>query len=752
MKRTCFLLCTALIAFSQHSMAQTDTTAHETTEIPEITKIGYVEDLKSGIHDGSYSLITAPAIIKSRINNITDFSFAVPNFYMPDYGSKGTASVFVRGVGSRMNEPAIGLYVDDIPYLDKHAFNFDFYDIQSILLLRGPQSTLYGRNSIGGLIRISTLSPLDFQGTRFNLSYGNRNTYRFTLSNYTKLTENLGFNFAFNNSGDNGFFENEFLGTYDSQRTRGARVKMDWKISETWAAQLTALYDQVLQNAFPYAYYDKIEHRPTVVAYNHQGIYNRDLANTGLLLSRSTEKTRFTSATGYQFLQDTLQMDQDYTIDSLFRLNQTQHQNSITQEFAWRSVGSGPYSWTVGAFGFVKRNDIHAPMTIESGMMHTIQARMDAAMDAVREDFPRTPFVNLGNGIFIPGRFTMSNYGFAVYHQSELKFFDRLTATAGLRLAAERVSLDFHTQAFLTATVTSPFIDTLVQHIVLTSLGKENEDFVHLTPKFSLSYQIANNAQVYATASQGKKSGGYNYSMFANVFQDKFADMKSSLQSDTLHIKESTIYYKPESLWNYEVGTHCSFFEKKLSIDAAAFFIRYSDMQIVSTLATNNGSRMIVNAGHTNNYGTEFSARWKLIETVLLHASHGYTNARFQDFVFDGNDYSGHYVPFIPRNSLSAGVDYTININKRLLNTIVLAAQYAYFTNVYFTERNNIQEKFYDLVNSSLTFTTKKLHYGAWVKNALNRDYILFYCESLGNGFAQQGRPIQFGFSLSAQF
>jgi outer membrane receptor protein involved in Fe transport len=287
----------------------------------------------------------------------------------------------------------------------------------------------------------------------------------------------------------------------------------------------------------------------------------------------------------------------------------------------------------------------------------------------------------------------------------------------------------------------------------MTAQGNEEETFVNITPKFSLKYDISNNASVYATAVTGNKSGGYNYSMFSNVFQEKLSNLRGMPKPlDTLKIAEDAMYYKPESLWNFEVGSHFTAFKNKLQIDVAAYYIRYSNMQIVSTLATNNGSRMIVNAGRSNNLGTEFSVRLAVVKNLQINVQHGYTKATFDNFVFDGNDYSGNYVPFVPRNTLSAGAEYTIDIHKKLLENISIAAQYSYYTNIYFTERNNIQETFYDVVNASLTFNTKRLNYGLWAKNAFNRNYTVFYCESLGNSFMQQGKPLQYGFSLAAQF
>ncbi len=96
---------------------------------------------------------------RQRIATLRDLSALVPNLHVPDYGSRMTSSVYVRGLGARIDQPVLGLLVDDIPVMNKDAYDFDVTDILGIEVLRGPQSTLYGRNTMGGVMRIRTRSP-----------------------------------------------------------------------------------------------------------------------------------------------------------------------------------------------------------------------------------------------------------------------------------------------------------------------------------------------------------------------------------------------------------------------------------------------------------------------------------------------------------------------------------------------------------------------------------------------------------------
>lgn len=101
----------------------------------------------------------------NQVNSVKNLTGIVPNLFIPDYGSKLTTSIYIRGIGSRINTPSVGLYVDNIPYIDKSAFDFNYADIERIDILRGPQGTLYGRNTMGGLIKVHTKSPFTYQGT-----------------------------------------------------------------------------------------------------------------------------------------------------------------------------------------------------------------------------------------------------------------------------------------------------------------------------------------------------------------------------------------------------------------------------------------------------------------------------------------------------------------------------------------------------------------------------------------------------------
>ena len=135
------------------------------------------------------TLLSQKDMRATQVGSIKNLTGLVPNMFIPDYGSRLTSAVYIRGIGSRINTPSIGLYVDNIPYIDKSAFDFNYSDIERIDVLRGPQGTLYGRNAMGGLIKIHTKSPFSYQGTDLRMGAATHNAYNASVTHYHRTSE-----------------------------------------------------------------------------------------------------------------------------------------------------------------------------------------------------------------------------------------------------------------------------------------------------------------------------------------------------------------------------------------------------------------------------------------------------------------------------------------------------------------------------------------------------------------------------------
>ena len=209
----------------------------------------------------SSSTLSGSKLESMNAENLKSLAVYVPNLYVPDYGSPLTSAVYIRGIGSRLNTSAVGYYVDNIPYLDKSAFDFEWQDIQWVEVLRGPQGTLYGKNAVGGLVHIHTWSPFDRQGTTFRLSYGSYNDLNVQLSHSRVLNPHLALSVSGNYNQLDGFEKNRYTNKDCGARQSAAvSTKLAYRSDNDWKADLNLHYDYADQQGYAYAPYDETSH------------------------------------------------------------------------------------------------------------------------------------------------------------------------------------------------------------------------------------------------------------------------------------------------------------------------------------------------------------------------------------------------------------------------------------------------------------------------------------------------------------
>ena len=238
----------------------------------------------------------------NQVNSVKNLTGIVPNLFIPDYGSKLTTSIYIRGIGSRINTPSVGLYVDNIPYIDKSAFDFNYADIERIDILRGPQGTLYGRNTMGGLIKVHTKSPFTYQGTDIRMGAATYNNYNVSLTHYHRTSDR----FAFSTGGfyehTGGFFENSARNNekVDKSNAGGGRFRGIYLPTSNLKIDIALSYEYSDQGGYPYYYIgitpsaiakaqkdgkEMTEDRADYIgkiSYNDRSSYRRGLLNSGV--------------------------------------------------------------------------------------------------------------------------------------------------------------------------------------------------------------------------------------------------------------------------------------------------------------------------------------------------------------------------------------------------------------------------------------------------------------------------------------
>ena len=719
------------------------------------------------------------------ISSVKTMNGLVPNLFIPDYGSKLTTSVYVRGIGSRINTPAVGLYVDNIPFIDKSAFDFNYSDIERIDILRGPQGTLYGRNTMGGLIRVFTKSPFTYQGTDVNLSAATYNNYKASVSHYHRISNKFAFSANFFYEYDGGFYENTARNNekVEEGSEAGGRFRAIFLPNDHLKLDFTLNYEYLNQGGYPYAYTGITEGEEDrkdyieKISYNHKSGYKRNLLNTGLNLEHQAENFILNSVTGFQYLKDQMDLDQDFTEKDIYTMVQKQDSKTISEELVLKSKPGRRWQWTTGVSGFYQDLKTEAPVTFrEDGVSSLIEGNVNDIFKKIKEEKPMMPDMNLDitdNNLLIGGNFKSPMLSTGVYHQTTINdvIIEGLSLTAGLRMEYEKYWLDYNSNAninfdYTIAVMPMPFKG-------LNSSPKVNgnisHDYIQLLPKFALQYNFDKKNNLYASVSKGYRSGGYNIQMFSEIVQgemingmiavldEKTHGMVSQMGGDKIphyefNIQETTLY-KPEYSWNYEVGAHLTLCDGKLQTDLAAFYMDTHDQQI-SRFAQSGLGRVTVNAGKSRSLGAEAAVNAQITDVFGVNANYGFTHATFTDYVVsDEVNYNGKYVPFVPKHTFGVGSQYKIPLkNSKLLDNITINANYRGAGRIYWTESNEVSQAVYGTLNGRINLNKGNGQIGLWINNALNTKYQTIYFETMDRGFEQTGRPLQVGIDLKCRF
>lgn len=753
----------------------------------------------------------------NSVTSVKSLSGLVPNLFIPDYGSKLTTSVYVRGIGSRINTPAVGLYVDNIPFIDKSAFDFNYSDIERIDVLRGPQGTLYGRNTMGGLIRVFTKSPFSYQGTDISLGAATYNNYKASVNHYHRISDKFAFSAGAFYEHEGGFFENTARNNekIDKSDEVGGRMRAIWLPKDNLKLDFTVNYEYSNQGGYPYQltsisetdiYYQDLKGDLGKVAYNNECGYMRHLLNGGLNLEHQAENFILSSVTGFQYLKDEMNLDQDFTRKNVYTMSQRQNSKTLSEEIVLKSKPGRRWQWTTGVSGFYQWLNTEGPVTFHEDGVNWLNNTINSNANKYMPEIPMGPTMSMkiifsdvinGNTLNIPGYFKTPVLNTAIFHQStfnDLFGLEGLSFTVGLRMDYENLKMNYYSGVDYTHTysLSGEMGNRKITMIPDTEFtqnvkyeGDLNHDYIQLLPKFAIQYDFNKNNNIYATVSKGYRSGGYNIQMFSDILQN---DMKSNNMSDVAgktietldkmpagmiseEMKQkiigmmngmaqkvetdvkSTTLYKPEYSWNYEIGSHMTMFDGRLQADVAAFYMDTHDQQI-SRFAASGLGRITVNAGKSRSIGGELALKAQITDAFSINGNYGYTHATFTDYVVsDEVNYNGNYVPFVPEHTFTVGGQYIFRMKSGAwLDNIMLNANYKGAGRIYWTEQNNAYQNLYGTLNGRISLNKGNGQIGIWINNALNTEYQAFYFESMNRGFAQMGRPMQIGVDLRCRF
>lgn len=736
---------TALSASAHAEQTPVDTVVH--VDRIQVTAIKQGLDLRSS--PVASTVLGSRTLGRTRTSALKEVSELVPNFFVPDYGSRMTSSIYVRGLGARIDQPAMGMNVDNVPLMNKNNYDFELVDAERIEVLRGPQSTLYGRNTMGGVVNVYTLSPLAWQGTRFGAEYGSGRTMRLRASTYHKLRDGLGIAAAAWYVRSDGFFDNLATGERcDWERLGGGRLKIQWRGKRGLRIENTAAFSSLTQGGYPYAYAgDPIADqngqtlvRPGEIRYNDPSSYDRTNFSDGFTLRYDAGRFSLSSITSYQYSDDRMILDQDFLPLSYFTLRQTLREHTFTEDLVLRSRGDRAYRWLFGAFGFYKHGRMEAPVLFKrDGIDRLILANANA-------HDPEYDYAWRDETLPLDSRFRMPDAGAALYHESEFRT-GGWHFTAGIRVDWERAVLHYENSTTARYTKTRRADGAAYDlEFLLDEGGRLEQSFTEVLPEFSVRYAFDAGNDLYLSAAKGYKAGGFNTQMFSDVLQQK---MMKRMGFGTEYDIDRVVSYKPERSWNYELGGRFTAARGALRGDFALFWIECRDQQLTVFPEGTTTGRMMTNAGRTRSLGAELSVQASPWRRLDLDLAYGYTHAVFRRFDDGRHDFRSKRIPYAPEHTASLRASWSIPTGLKWLGDLVLTAGARGAGRIWWDEENTLMQPFYVLLDATIRIEHDRYSLDLWGRNLAGERYDTFRFVSMGNAFLQRGRPRTFGITLN---
>lgn len=664
----------------------------------------------------SITALSSKAVQDYRLWNAEEITAISPNLYSSEPGDKRNVSS-LRGITSSSYDPAVTTYVDGVNQFNLDTYSNTLFDIERIEVLRGPQGTLYGRNSMGGVINIITKQPGAKTSGFAEATVGNHGQQRYTAGVRVPIVKNkLFFGVAGLYDKRNGFYTNEFNNSrYDDQHNLSGNAYITYKPVDKWSITLNAKNTANRNNGpFPLVFgvADALAN-PFKLNQNALTKIMDNIFNTSLSINHTGHGFNLSSQTAYQtnYRYYTNPIDADFSpLDGIsLKNNYGKDFNTVkvlTEELKLSSPAdeSQPFKWALGTYMFHQDNDVK-------------QATIFGA-DAVMFGAPDTDFslINTSKG---------KSNGIAFYGQGTYSFSSKLDITAGLRYDHEKKE-----QNVLGEYQKDPDPNPVFQTTPDTSA---TANFNAVSPKVSIAFHSTPNQTLYATYSKGFRAGGL-----------------TSLSSDP---SVPALYaYKPEHSNNIEIGNKALLLNNRLTLNLSAFYSTVTDVQ-VPTLVLPDALTITKNSGKLTSKGVEAEVNSTLAKGLELNYSFGYTDAEYNTLKLSQNgsevNLKGKKQIFTPDVTSLLAAQYSIAFSQDNQTKITLRGEWKYLGKQFFDLANTLEQPAYSVFNASAGVAVKNYSLLLWGRNLADKKYVSYGYDF---GGVHLGSPFTFGATVAARF
>ena len=713
------------------------------------------------------SALNAETVEKLGISQVTDLGNIAPNLNILPGTSTSVGSVItLRGIATPTDEmmtldTPVGLYIDGVYLARSGASAFDVGDIERVEVLRGPQGSLFGRNTTGGAVNFVTRQPSEDFGLVTKLGVGNFDAWngRLTIDS-GRLGDLARLSLTYVHRERGGLTDNVLAskrrdpGAQNIDAVRAAvtldpasNLSLDYvfdysdRRAQSMAFQMVDANDTVrtyLENSLALGGKAPIIQRDRVkqIALDNDGgsrdqIWGhmvRAKLDFGAVAIKSTTAFRAWNSRSRSDLDGLggirgLVFSGDFyapTVEDvgLFHSSNSRRQRQFSQEVEFASQNDDPFQWVAGAFYFEEKGRENAPQVATAVL--DVRTLLPANLQA---GFPEELALQ---GFRAPSRLTYrsKSRSHAIFGQLSYRpeaFDDRLGLTLGGRYNWDTKSID----------ETSPFV------------LKDKVRFSEPTGSATVDFRANQDVNVYARVARGYRSGGYS-------------------------VRTSQEPFLPETLWSYEVGVKSELFDNRLRLNAAAFLNNYDDQQISQPVLNANGTfgQVVVNAGKTRYQGFEIEAVAVPMAGLTLSGNVGYIDIDILKFAAFGGDISDIAKPQnAPSVTANTSAEYAFNLAN--VGRLTVRGDWNYRSKIYFFA-TPVGLSFFDetisgarsLFDAQLRLDDVKLTDGAnlsvsaFVKNLTNMKHTTRAIDfgALGYAGVWYGDPRTYGLEMTVRF
>ncbi len=634
---------------------------------------------------------------QAAIRNVKDAAIYAPNTYVNQFSARKLSNPYFRGVAGSPLNPGVTTFFDGVPQLNGNSSSLELLDVEQIDFIRGPQGALFGRNTVGGLINVTSRRPsLDSFGGEFETTFGNYNSYDVRGRVTTPLIQDqLGFSFAGGYSERDGFTNDTVSGTdIDNRSAWFGKAQFLWTPSDELEVRFILAGETSRDGDYALNNLAALRRNPRQSGRSFLGYVERDVLMPTLQITYHADAFDFTSTTGFVWWETTDFTDVDYNPFNIASRFNTEKMASFTQEFRFSNPASRPV--TLGE---------NATLAWQAGLFFFHSDYDQSVYNDVNP--PLSP---------IPGTFRSGNtanltdWGLGLYAQSTLTLWEKLDLTLGARWDHENKEADL-------GTYTRP---------AFGPPGRRSLDssFSRVTPQASLTYHITPDVLTCASFSGGFKAGGFN----------AIGDPS----------------YSEETSWNSEIGIKGRALEGDLRFGLAAFYTDWQDLQLNQPLTPTQF--FIANAGDATAMGIELDLAYQVCKNFTLFGSASWQDTEFGSNAIDsGASVANNTLPYAPDYNVTIGTQLDFPVTEQV--SLYARADVQFIGSFSYTPQNSIGQNTYSIANFRLGVRGKKWFTEAFVNNAFDTNYIpIAFGGSAATAFGESGAPATFGIRTGIKF